>query len=150
MFTGIDHVAVLVPDMDEAIQLYCRCFRVEFSLRERNEEQGFEVAVFKVGKASFELLSPTRPDSVIAGMLKKRGPGIHHIGLEVDDVKDSMSALKESGLQFTSKEPKGGSEYSLISFIHPKSLFGTMLELVEHPENQKQKENTNYSVKGKN
>jgi methylmalonyl-CoA/ethylmalonyl-CoA epimerase len=150
MFTGIDHVAVLVPDIDEAIQLYSRCFRVEFSFRERNEEQGFEVAVFKVGNASFELLSPTRSDSVIAGMLKKRGPGIHHIGLEVDDVKDSMSALSESGLQLTSKEPKGGSENSLVSFIHPKSLFGTMLELVEHPGKQKQKKNTNYSVKGKN
>ena len=140
MFTKIDHVAVLVPNMDEAIQLYTRCFEVEFALRERNEEQGFEVATFKVGDASFELLSPTRPDSVIAGMLKKHGPGIHHIGMEVEDIKDSMEAISEHGLKLTSEEPKRGSEDSLISFIHPKSLFGTMLELVEHPENDQLEE----------
>jgi methylmalonyl-CoA/ethylmalonyl-CoA epimerase len=134
MFTSIDHVAVLVPDLDEAIQLYSRCFRVNFFLRERNEEQGFEVAVFKVGNASFELISPTRADSVIAGMLKKRGPGIHHIGLEVNDIKNCMEILSARGLKLTSEEPKRGSEDSMISFVHPKSLMGTMLELVEHPE----------------
>jgi methylmalonyl-CoA/ethylmalonyl-CoA epimerase len=139
MFSRIDHIAVLVPKMDDAIQLYSKSFGVDFLSRERNEEQGFEVVVFKVGDAFFELLSPTRSDSVIAGMLEKRGPGIHHIGLEVEDVKNSMEILRASGLHLTSEEPKRGEGDSLICFIHPKNLLGTMLELVEHPEKHQQK-----------
>jgi methylmalonyl-CoA/ethylmalonyl-CoA epimerase len=133
MFTRIDHIAVIVPNLDEAIQYYCSSFGLSISLREKNEKEGFEVVAFKVGDASFELLAPFRPDSVISNMLEKRGPGIHHIGLEVSSVKESMAALLQKGLRFTSDDPKTGSEGSIINFIHPKSLYGTMLELVEHP-----------------
>ena len=131
MFVKIDHVAVVVPDLDEAIKLYTECFGVEFYLRERNEDQGFEVAVFAVGESHFELLSPTRADSVISGFLKKRGPGIHHIGLGVQDIRTSIANVKTIGLQLINEIPRPGTDGSLISFIHPKNLFGTMIELVE-------------------
>lgn len=133
MFKRIDHVAILVPNMEEAIQLYTQSFGVDFDLFEKNEEGGFEVASFKVGDASIELLSPTRSDSVISGMLEKHGPGIHHIGLEVKNIKKSKEMINKIGLRLTSEEPKKGSRNSKVIFIHPKSLFGTMLEIVELP-----------------
>lgn len=133
MFTRINHIAVIVPNMDEAILYYCDYFGVNVYIREENETEGFEVAAFRIGDASFELLCPLRPDSVISNALEKRGPGIHHVGLEVSSVKESMDALLQKGVRFTSENPKKGSEGSVINFIHPKSLFGTMLELVELP-----------------
>jgi methylmalonyl-CoA/ethylmalonyl-CoA epimerase len=149
MFKNIDHVAVVVPELDEAIQLYGQCFDWKLSLRERNEEQGFEVAAFQVGDASFELLSPTRPDSVIAGFLSRKGPGIHHIGLKVDDISQSVTILKKRGLKFTSEEPRRGSDDTLINFIHPKSFLGTMFEIVEHRATHFKEEKRSQSPKGK-
>jgi methylmalonyl-CoA/ethylmalonyl-CoA epimerase len=131
MFKRIDHVAVIVEDLDQAIQSYQRAFGVDFHTRERNEEQGFELAIFDVGDAHFEILSPTREDSVIAGVLKKRGPGIHHIGLEVEGITDCMEMVRAEGFSLTSPEPRRGSGDSLINFIHPRDTFGSMLEMVE-------------------
>lgn len=131
MFKRIDHVALLVPNLDEAIALYQHSFQVEFYLRERNEEQGFEVAAFRVGDGHIELLAPTRPDSVIAGFLEKRGPGIHHVALEVDTIEERVEEVKTAGLRLTNETPRRGTGDSRIAFIHPKSLGGAMLELVE-------------------
>ena len=131
MFKRVDHVALVVPDLDQAIALYENSFQVEFYMRERNEEQGYEVAAFMVGDAHVELLSPTRPDSVIASFLQKRGGGIHHVALEVEDLDGSMDRVKASGLQLTGDAPRRGTGGSRIVFIHPRSLLGTMLEMVE-------------------
>ena len=136
MFLKIDHVAVIVPDLEAAIDLYEKSFDVEIQSRERNEKEGFEIASFSVGDSHFELLSPFRSDSVISGVLEKRGPGIHHIALEVADIQQNMADLKIKGLKLTNEVPKTGSNDTLITFIHPKSLFGTMLELVEVPQNK--------------
>jgi methylmalonyl-CoA/ethylmalonyl-CoA epimerase len=134
MFLKIDHVAVLVWELNEAIQTYESYFDVKISSRVVNEVEGFEVASFAVGDAHFELLSPIRSDSTISGILNKRGPGIHHIAVEVEDVAQSMQELSWKGVKLTSNTPKHGSGETLISFVHPKSLFGTMLELVELPK----------------
>ncbi|MFN8459844.1 MAG: methylmalonyl-CoA epimerase [Anaerolineae bacterium] len=133
MFKRIDHIALIVPDLDEAIALYQNSFQVEFYLRERNEEQGFEVAAFRVGDGHIELLAPTRPDSVIAGFLEKRGPGIHHVALEVDEIETRLDEVKAAGLRLINETPRRGTGNSRIAFIHPKSLGGAMLELVELP-----------------
>lgn len=130
---AIDHIALVVEDMDEAIGLYEETLQAQFYLRETNEEQGFEVAAFAVGDAHIELLSPTRPDSVIGGFLRKRGPGIHHVALEVEGIAERVRQLRVQGLQFTSDAIQCGTGGSQIAFIHPKSLLGTMIELVEPP-----------------
>ncbi len=137
MFLKIDHVAVIVPNLEEAILVYQNCFNVEITFREVNEEGGFEIASFIVGESHFEILSPIHPDSIISGILEKRGPGIHHIAMEVEQIEKSISDVKEKGLRLISDVPRRGSNDSRITFIHPKSLFGTMLELVEvsnHPK----------------
>jgi methylmalonyl-CoA/ethylmalonyl-CoA epimerase len=134
MFKRIDHIALVVPDLDQAITLYEESFQVKFYMRERNEEGGYEVAAFEVGDAHVELLAPTSPSSVIAGFLDKRGPGIHHIALEVEDIEASMNEAKARGLRLTSEVPRLGTGNSRIVFVHPKSLLGTMVELVELPE----------------
>jgi len=140
MFKRIDHVALVVSDLDEAIELYQRTFQVEFTIRERNEEQGFEVATFEVGDQHIELLLPTRPDSVIAGFLEKRGPDLHHLALEVEHLSQIADQLKASGLHMTSNTPRLGTGGSRIHFIHPKSLFGALVELVELPRKDQRDE----------
>ena len=134
MFKRIDHVALVVPDLDQAVDLYRESFGLEPVFRDRSEEQGFEVVGFQVGEAHIELLAPTRSDSVIAGFLEKRGPGLHHIGLEVEDLERCLDEIRAKGLRLTSETPRRGTGGSRIAFIHPKSLLGTMLELVEPPE----------------
>jgi methylmalonyl-CoA/ethylmalonyl-CoA epimerase len=134
MFKRIDHVALVVPDLNEAIALYQDSFQVEFYMRESNEEQGYEIAAFRVGDGHVELLSPTSSDSVIAGFLQKRGPGIHHIALEVDGLDERVGEVKTSGLHLIDETPRRGTGGSRIVFVHPKSLLGTMIELVELPE----------------
>ena len=131
MFKRIDHVALLVPDLDEAMALYSERFGVAFTFRERNNEGGFEVAGFAVGDAHIELLAPTRSDSVISGALEKRGPGIHHIGLEVEDLTARLAELQAAGVRLTSESPRRGTADSRIIFLHPKGMLGSMLELVE-------------------
>jgi methylmalonyl-CoA/ethylmalonyl-CoA epimerase len=134
VFKRIDHIALVVPDIDEAMSLYEDAFQVEFYLRDYNEEQGFEVAAFAVGDGHIELLSPTGPHSVIGGFLEKCGPGIHHFALEVERIEDCMRQVRSRGLQLTTETPRRGSGDSRIAFIHPKSLLGTMVELVAFPE----------------
>ena len=133
MFKRIDHVALLVPDLDEAMALYSERFGVAFTFRERNDDGGFEVAGFEVGDAHIELLAPTRSDSVISGALERRGPGIHHIGLEVEDLDARLAELQATGVRLTSDTSRRGSGGSRIVFIHPKDMLGSMLELVELP-----------------
>jgi methylmalonyl-CoA/ethylmalonyl-CoA epimerase len=138
LFLKIDHVAVIVPDLEEAILVYQNSFGVKIHTREINEEGGFEIASFQVGESHFEILSPIRSDSVISGILEKRGPGIHHIAMEVEEIEKSISDVKAKGLRLTSDVPRRGSDDTRITFIHPKSLFGTMLELVEVPNHHKE------------
>jgi methylmalonyl-CoA/ethylmalonyl-CoA epimerase len=134
MLKRIDHVAIAVDDLEEAISLYRPILGRDFYLREVNEEEGFEVAAVKVGHAHIEFLSSTRPDSVIAGFLQKRGGGIHHIAFEVDNLIEAVNEITASGLQLVSETPRRGTGGSQILFIHPKSALGTMIELVELPK----------------
>jgi methylmalonyl-CoA/ethylmalonyl-CoA epimerase len=134
MFKRIDHVALVVPDLDQAVNLYRETFGLEPAFRDRNEEQGFEEVGFQVGDAHIDLLASIRSDSVIAGFLQKRGPGLHHIGLEVEDLDACLEQVRAKDLRLTGNDPRQGTGGSRIAFVHPKSLLGTMLELVERPE----------------
>jgi len=134
MLKDINHIALVVPDLDQAISLYRDCFGVDFYFRETNQEQGFEVAGFKLGDAHIELLAPKRHDSLIKRFLEKRGPGIHHIAFAVYQLDKSLEKLREKGLRMTTDEPVLGTGRTRIAFIHPKDMLGTLIELVENPE----------------
>ena len=134
MLKDIDHIALAVPDLDQAMSLYRDCFGVDFYFRETNQEQGFEAAGFQLGEAHIELLAPTRDDSLIQRFLEKRGPGIHHIAYTVSELDKRLKALREKGLRTTTDEPTRGTGGTRIAFIHPKDLLGALVELVEVPE----------------
>jgi methylmalonyl-CoA/ethylmalonyl-CoA epimerase len=136
MLRQIDHVAIAVHDLEEAISLYRPLFREDFYMREVNEEQGFEVAAFRVGHAHIEFLSPTRPDSVIAGFIHKHGGGIHHIAFEVDNLIEAVDVITASKFRLVNDTPRRGTSGSQIIFVHPKSALGTMIEFVELPKSE--------------
>ena len=134
MLKGIDHIGLAVQDLDKAISLFESAFGMELHSRERSEAQGIEIASFLVGKGKLELMAATRPDSIISKFLEKRGEGIHHIAFEVDNIEVELPHLDASGLERIDEEPRSGLEGSKILFVHPKSTFGALMELVELPE----------------
>lgn len=127
----IDHVALAVHDLDAAVELYERAFGVSFRWRERNDEQGYEVAAFYMDGLHVELLAPLRADSVISGFLAKKGAGVHHIAFRVDDIDRALEQLRTRGIRVVDETPRRGTADSRIAFVHPKAMLGTLIELVE-------------------
>jgi len=125
----LDHVAVAIKNIDEA----ARKFR-ELGLRVSDpivvEEQGVKVVMVMLGNTKIELLEPLGPETTVAKFIEKRGEGIHHIAIEVDDINKFINIAKNAGLTITG-EPSRGAE-GIVTFIHPKSLHGILLELVQH------------------
>jgi methylmalonyl-CoA/ethylmalonyl-CoA epimerase len=129
--TGVDHIAIAVPDLNEATQLW----RDRFGLREGERElvpgQRVEVQMMYAGKMRIELVCPTSNDSPVQAFLDKKGPGIHHIALAVDDCQAAISSIQAKGAQMIDSEPKKGAHGTKVGFVHPKSSNGVLLELVE-------------------
>jgi len=125
----LDHVAVAIKNIDEA----ARKFK-ELGLRVSDpivvEEQGVKVVMVMLGNTKIELLEPLGPETTVAKFIEKRGEGIHHIAIEVDDINKFINIAKNAGLTITS-EPSRGAE-GIVTFIHPKNLHGILLELVQH------------------
>jgi len=125
----LDHVAVAIKNIDEA----ARKFR-ELGLRVSDpivvEEQGVKVVMVMLSNTKIELLEPLGPETTVANFIEKRGEGIHHIAIEVDDINKFINIAKNAGLTITG-EPSRGAE-GIVTFIHPKSLHGILLELVQH------------------
>ena len=99
---------------------------------EEIKEQGVRVAMLPAGESRIELLEAAGDDSPIARFLEKRGPGIHHIALRVDDIRAALGHLKESGARLIDEEPRKGAGGCLVAFVHPSSTGGVLLELVQH------------------
>ena len=136
MLKRINHIGLAVQDLGKAIDLFESAFQIRLHHREKVESQGIEIASFKVGDGLVELIGATGPDSVVANFLEKRGEGIHHIAFEVDDIGVALQHLDNIGLTRVDQEPRTGLGGSKIFFLHPKSTFGALLELVE-PSDQK-------------
>ncbi|HVG31885.1 MAG TPA: methylmalonyl-CoA epimerase, partial [Pyrinomonadaceae bacterium] len=100
-------------------------------------EQGVRVAMLPIGETRVELLEPTSEASPIAKFLEKRGAGIHHIAVRVDDIRATLARLKEQGLRLIDEVPRRGAGGCLVAFIHPSSANGVLLELVEHTEDSR-------------
>ena len=131
LLTEIDHVAIAVSDLEEAIAFYADTFGAEVEHREVVESDGVEEALLRVADSYVQLITPTRDDSPVAGYLAKRGEGIHHIGFRVDDCSVALEAVKARGHRVIDETPRPGSRGTTVAFVHPKTAHGTLIELVE-------------------
>ncbi len=127
----IDHVAIAVRDLDAAIAYYRDTFGVEVEHREVVESDGVEEALLKVAESYIQLLTPTRPDSPVAKSLETRGEGLHHIGYRVADCAAALEQVKAEGHRVIDEAPRPGSRGTTVAFVHPKTAFGTLIELVQ-------------------
>lgn len=130
MIRGLDHVAVAVEDLDEAVAFYRERLGLEPSHREKLAEYGVEIATFQVGGAAVELVAGEE-GSAVAGFLRKRGSAIHHLAFAVDSIAAEMERLTRAGLRFLSPAPRPGRAGSQVAFVDPRSTLGVLYELVE-------------------
>lgn len=133
MLTEIDHVAIAVRDLEAAVDWYRATFDAEPVHRERIDSDGVEEALIKVADSYIQLLTPTRPDSPVAKFLEGRGEGMHHVGYRVDSCAEALARVKQEGHQVIDQVPRPGSRGTTVAFVHPKTAFGTLIELVEEP-----------------
>jgi methylmalonyl-CoA epimerase len=131
MLTEIDHVAIAVNDLEAAIAYYEDTFGCEVAHREVVERDGVEEALLKVADSYVQLLTPVRDDSPVAKYLEKRGEGLHHIGYRVDDCAAALERVKAQGHHVIDDAPRPGSRGTTVAFVHPKTAYGTLIELVE-------------------
>jgi methylmalonyl-CoA epimerase len=129
---GIHHVAVAVRDLDEAIATYGRLFGAELEHRDTLAEQGVEAAAVRVGESRIELLAATADDTPVGRFLARRGPGMHHVAYEVDDLAAQIAALDEQGVELIDQEPRRGLYGMRVAFVHPDAADGVLAELVSH------------------
>ena len=131
--TGIDHVGVAVPDLDDAIAFYSRTFGMRCVAVETNEEQQVREAMMQAGAGGvrIQLLAPLTSDSPIAKFLDRRGPGIQQIAYTVADLEASAGALRERGIALLHETHRRGTGGDRINFIHPRDAGGVLVELVE-------------------
>ncbi|HEY5010122.1 MAG TPA: methylmalonyl-CoA epimerase, partial [Acidimicrobiales bacterium] len=131
LLTEIDHVAIAVNDIDAAIAWYESVFGAVVVHREVVESDGVDEALIKVAESYIQLLTPTRDDSPVAKYLAKNGEGLHHVAYRVDNCAETLDAVKASGARVIDEKPRPGSRGTIVAFVHPKSSFGTLIELVE-------------------
>ena len=131
ILTEIDHVAIAVNDLDAAIGWYAETFGATVDHRETVESDGVEEALLKVADSYVQLLTPTNDTSPVAKYLANKGEGLHHIGYRVDDCAAALEAVKASGGRVIDEAPRPGSRGTTVAFVHPKTSFGTRLELVQ-------------------
>jgi len=129
----IDHIAIVVPKLEEALLFYQGTLGLDLARIERIDEQEVTVAFLPTANGEIELLEPTNTTSGVARFLEKHGAGIHHVCLEVDDLRKTLAELRARGVQLINDEPLTGSDGKRIAFIHPKSAFGVLVELYELP-----------------
>ncbi len=134
LLTEIDHVAIVVRDLDAAIAWYADVFGALVVHREIVESDGVEEALVRVADSYVQLLTPTRDDSPVAKYLETKGEGLHHVAFRVANCAAALEAVKASGYQVIDQTPRPGSRSTTVAFIHPKASFGTLIELVQENE----------------
>ena len=130
---GIEHIGIAVDSLDEHAPFWKLLLNNYEPVSEEIEKQKVITEIFDTGKGKIELLEATFPDSSIAKFIEKRGKGIHHICLQVDDIKLAIEELTEAGVELIDHTPRIGAEGFMIAFIHPRSTGGVLVELAEKP-----------------
>lgn len=128
----IDHIGIATNGIEEAAAAYRDALGIQVSETEEVSGQKVRVAMLPIGESRIELLEATSADSPISKFLAKRGPGIHHIALRVDDIRARLADLKSKGARLIDEEPRLGAGGCLVAFIHPSSTGGVLIELVEN------------------
>ena len=131
LLTEIDHVAIAVNDLDGAIEYYQSTYGCDVEHREVVESDGVEEALLKVADSYIQLLTPTRDDSPVAKYLANKGEGLHHVGYRVADCAKALQSVKDHGHRVIDEAPRPGSRGTTVAFVHPKTSFGTLIELVQ-------------------
>jgi methylmalonyl-CoA/ethylmalonyl-CoA epimerase len=131
VFTRIDHIGVAVEQIEPTLQVYSDSFRMRVAHREVVEGQGVEAVLLDVGENHVELLAPLGSDTPIGRFLQKKGPGLHHVAYQVDDIDATLAALKQAGMALIDEEPRAGIRGSRVAFMHPRATAGVLTEIVE-------------------
>ena len=127
---GIHHLGVAVQDLDEALETYVRLFGAELEHRGLIEDQGVEAAAVLVGSGRVELLAPLDEETPVGKFLASRGPGMHHVAYEVDDVRSELGRLSAAGAALIDEEPRVGLFGLEVAFVHPDAVHGVLTEVV--------------------
>jgi methylmalonyl-CoA/ethylmalonyl-CoA epimerase len=130
----IDHIAILVDDLENTLKFWQDALGMEMTALQDNPAEMAQIAFLPTGGSEIELVRPTVSDSGLGRYLEKRGPGMHHICLEVDDLSGMLTRLKDKGIQLINEEPRTSADGKKYAFIHPKSANGVMVELYELPK----------------
>ena len=129
--SDIDHIGIAVEDLGASVELYRRLLGAEPAHRERLEDQGVEEVMFAVGSSFVQLLGALAPDTPVGRSLAARGPGVHHVAYRVADVGEALQHLRGEGATLVDESPRHGSRNTLIAFVHPRSMGGVLVELVQ-------------------
>ena len=134
MVKRIDHIAIAVNDIDEAARFYTNILQLDLSGVEIVTAQKTKVGFLKIGESNIELIQPASNDSPLVKFLETKGPGIHHICFEVDDIHREVEELKKRGARMIDETPRPGAHNTRVAFIHPKTSGGVLIELNQLPE----------------
>lgn len=130
----IDHIAILVNDLEQPLSFWRDALGLDMSHMTEVPAEMAQIAFLPIGDSEVELVRPTTSDSGLARFLEKRGPGMHHVCLEVDDIDEMLAQLKAKGIQLINEEARTGIGGKRYAFVHPKSANGVMVELYELPK----------------
>ena len=130
----LEHIGIATRELEEALGFWRDALGLESVATEEVKDQMVRVAMLPVGETRVELLEATAPQSPINKFIERRGPGIHHLAVRVDDIRATLARLKERGVRLVDETPRVGAENCLVAFVHLSSTSGVLLELVEHPK----------------
>ena len=130
----IDHIAIAVASMDEALATFERLYGLVPDHKEDIASDKVVEAMLPIGNTHLQLLEPSDPESTVAKYIEKRGQGLHHIAIRVDDIDATLAHLKDQGAELLDSEPRIGGGGHRAAFVHPKTTNGILIELVEHQQ----------------
>lgn len=125
---SIEHIGIAVKNLEESIKYYEDVLGLKCYAIEEVKDQKVKTAFFKIGEVKIELLESTDPAGPIGKFIEKKGPGVHHLAFQVEDVQAALSEVKEKGVQLIDEKPRAGAEKLQIGFLHPKSTGGVLTE----------------------
>lgn len=131
MLRKIEHLGIAVENIEESLLIYEKLLGTSCYKTETVESEGVKTAFLQIGESKIELLEATNPESTIAKYLEKKGPGIHHIAFDVENIETEIARLTSEGFQLIHTSPKAGADNKLIAFLHPKSTGHILVELCQ-------------------